>query len=80
MVKILTGAKPVILIRGLGLGSVFCLKVCASPLAASTMLLVTFFQMAVPNFKLISRNLASSKKPEFTLDILRTEKPHLLFL
>ena len=56
------------------------MKVCASPLADSTLLWVTFFKMAVPNFKLISRNLASSKKPEFNLDILRTEKPHLLLL
>ena len=36
--------------------------------------------MAAHNFKLISRNIASSKRPEFIVDILRTERPHLLLL
>ena len=36
--------------------------------------------MAAHSFKLISRNVASSRKQEFIRDILKTEKPHLLLL
>ena len=34
----------------------------------------------MPNFKLISKNIASSKRIELIIDILKTGKPHLLLL
>ena len=36
--------------------------------------------MAAHNFKLVSKNIASSRRVEFVLEILRTERPHLLLL
>ena len=36
--------------------------------------------MAAPNFKLVSKNIASSKRIELIREILKTEKPHLLLL